>query len=113
MSTQLADEIARGEGLPLAKAAKRFPPYRQGKAVTLSCLVRWVLSGVIGPDGSLIKLEAARCAGRWLTSERAIADFVRAQTPNLTDSRTKLPRSPAARERAHGRAEKELDRIGI
>jgi hypothetical protein len=113
-SDLLADEIARGQGLPLAKAAKRFPPYRQGKEVTLSCLVRWVTSGVITPDGSRIKLEAARCAGRWLTSERAIADFVRAQTPDLENAIPKqLPRSPSARERASRAAGQRLRQLGI
>jgi hypothetical protein len=84
--TSIHDEIAAGHGEPLSRACRRFPPHRQGKSVTLSCLIRWVTSGVRGPNGQRIRLEAARLSGRWVTTPQAIARFLEAQTPQLEDS---------------------------
>ena len=107
-------EIAAGHGEPLSRAAQRFPPYRQGKSVTLSCLVRWVLNGVRAPNGERIKLEAARLAGRWITTPQAISRFVAAQSPpSTTTTPTSVPRSPSARQRSSERAAKLLEAAGI
>jgi len=46
---QLLEEIEAGQGETLTRIARRFPRTRQDKPVTLSCLVRWVLTGVRGP----------------------------------------------------------------
>jgi hypothetical protein len=112
LSELILAEIEAGEGESLARAARRFPSARQGKAVTLSCLLRWVTSGVFGPDGRRVKLEAARLAGRWITTPGAIRRFVAAQTPRLCGE-APTPRTPARRQRASDQAAKELDRIGI
>jgi hypothetical protein len=112
VNSTLSQRISQGHGKPLSQAAKLFPSSRQGRPVTLSCLLRWVLDGVPGPDGERIRLEAARLAGRWVTTSEAIQRFVDAQTPKL-DSRPEVCRSPAGRRRAADRAEKQLRRIGI
>jgi hypothetical protein len=109
----LLSEIADGQGEPLAVAARRLPPSRRGRPVTLSCLLRWVTSGVRLPDGTRLRLEAARCAGRWLTTPGAIRRFVDAQTPRLNGAAPETPRAPSARRRAAERAERELAKIGI
>jgi hypothetical protein len=36
------------------------------------------------PDGSTLRLEAARLGGRWLTSRAAVWRFLAAQTPDLS-----------------------------
>jgi hypothetical protein len=112
-STLLSEEIAGGHGMPLSQAARRFPAYRQGRPVTLSCLVRWVTDGVRGPEGERIRLEAARLAGRWITTPQAIARFIDAQTPRQVDTQSKSSRPPSARQRASERAAAELERCGI
>jgi hypothetical protein len=58
-------------------------------------------------------LEAARLAGRWLTSAPAIERFLAAQTPRLDAPATPVPRSPGQRRRASERAAAELQRLGI
>jgi hypothetical protein len=66
--------------ISMAQAAKRFPPYRGGSPTNPSTVWRWVTTGVKLPDGSRLRLEAVRCASRWLTSLEAIGRFVAAQT---------------------------------
>jgi hypothetical protein len=107
------DEIAAGLGEPLSRACRRFPPHRQGKSVTLSCLVRWITRGVRAPNGGRICLEAARLAGRWITTQGAIARFLAAQTPRLDGDQPAPPRTPVSRRQASERAAAELAKVGI
>src|SRR5438034_6125001 len=107
MTRLIFEEIAKGQGMLLSQAARRFPPNRKGRPVTLSCILRWVLEGVRGPIGERINLEAARCAGKWLTTPGAIERFIARQTPNMQE-RPPSPSTPAARKRAAERAAKEL-----
>jgi hypothetical protein len=112
---QLLEEIADGHGENLVTAAKRFPSYRRGRPVTLSCLVRWILTGVKCPGGTLVRLEAARCAGRWLTTPQAICRFIAKQTPTIDGAPTPLERgrTPGRRQQAANRAARKLEEIGI
>jgi hypothetical protein len=43
--------------LSLSQAARLLPPGRGGRPVTLSCLLRWVLTGVRSPSGDLVRLD--------------------------------------------------------
>ncbi len=118
MSEQLHLEIAAGEGLYLTQAARRFPSYRNNRPVSLSCLVRWVLNGARTPDGGRVRLEAARLAGKWITTPGAIARFLAAQTPyrcadDQTADTAPPPRSPTKRVRANSRVDEALDKIGV
>jgi hypothetical protein len=97
--------------LSLAEAARRLPSNRRGRPVTMSCILRWVLEGVRTPEG-VVRLDAIRLGGRWLTSLEALQRFAERQTPTLEDATATL-RSPASRQRAAKRAGRELDRIGI
>src|SRR5438132_94236 len=81
--TAITAEILSGSGLSLSQAARRFPPFREGKAVVPSTVFRWIVDGVRLPDGRRLRLEAARLGGRWLTSGPAIERFISGQTPNL------------------------------
>jgi hypothetical protein len=92
--SQVFEEIARGEGQTLHQLAKLFPPARRGRPVSLSCILRWVLDGTRTPDGRTVRLEAARCSGRWLSTPAAIQRFLAAQTPPL-DAPAGWPRSAA------------------
>jgi hypothetical protein len=78
-----------------------------------SCVWRWIAHGVTLKNGQIVRLEAARLSGRWLTTEPALQRFLAAQTPPNHNAPTLLIRTPRQRERAHQRAVRELDRIGI
>jgi hypothetical protein len=131
LTDHLLEEIEAGEGETLTRAARRVPRTRQDRPVTLGCLIRWVVTGVIGPTGERVHLEAARLAGKWITTPGAIRRFIQAQTPFKADgtstscTRTQqrmateravtrlAPRSPVARRRASERAAQELEKVGI
>jgi hypothetical protein len=117
-SNQFLCEVTDGESEPLTKAARRFSPTRQNRPVTLSCLFRWITRGVKGPDGERVKLEAARLAGRWITTPGAIKRFISAQTPPTEtlddfDSAAGRKRTTARRERDCLRADRKLAEAGI
>jgi hypothetical protein len=97
--------------LSLTAAARLLPPGRRGRPTTLSCILRWVLTGVKTPAG-VVRLEAVRMGGRWITTHEALARFANRQTPKLEDPPIGL-RTRGVRERACARAAKELERAGI
>jgi hypothetical protein len=98
--------------IPLAAATKLVPPARSGKQTHLSTLQRWILRGAKAPSGALVRLEAVRLGGRWMTSREALQRFAEALTPKIGDAAL-APVTPANRQRAAERAGRELDRIGI
>ena len=107
-------EIVAGKGLSLTQAAKRFPSARQGRPVHSSCVWRWMRDGVRLRDGLIVRLEAAKISGRWLTSEPALARFIAAQTPPLEgEAPMGIPRTATKRQRAAERAGQELEVLGI
>jgi len=99
--------------LSLNQAARRLPPGRRNRHMSMSCVLRWVLSGVHGPDGERVKLEALRLGGRWLTSIEALGRFAERLTPQGDNATPSIGRTPKQRQRAIDRAEKELTRMGI
>jgi len=111
--TTLPVDIRSEQLLSLPQAARRFPPYRLDAPVNPSTVWRWILQGVRLPDGSRVKLEAIRLAGRWLTSVEAIERFIAAQTPALHSDSAPRPRTTTQRQRAAARAGKKLEAMGI
>jgi len=110
----LTVDLRSEELLSLPQAARRFPPFRQGRPVNPSTVWRWVFTGVRLPDGRRVRLDAVRLSGRWLTSVEAIERFVAAQTPRLDEAAgTPTPRTPRQRRRAAERAGAELAKRGI
>jgi hypothetical protein len=99
--------------ISLPEAARLLPAGRRGRPVSLSCILRWVLSGVRLPSGKAVRLEAVRLGGRWLTSREALQRFAEAQTPRLEDNASESTRSPRSRQRASERAAAELEAAGI
>jgi hypothetical protein len=99
--------------IPLSQAAGIIPPSRGGKGCHLSTVLRWVLRGVPGPDGTHIRLEGLRLGGRWLTSREALERFSQRLTPNLGSTPAPAPRTPEQRHRAAERAAQELKQMGI
>jgi hypothetical protein len=97
----------------LTQAARLLPPGRRGRPVSLSCILRWVLTGATGPSGERVRLEAVRLGGRWVTSREAIQRFAERLTPRLDGDTRPAPRSPTSRRRASERAAAELERAGI
>jgi hypothetical protein len=104
---------------PLGLAARRLPRGRRGRPVHFSTLYRWVTAGVRLPDGSVVRLEAVRLGGKWVTSAEALQRFAERLTPppsSFTDgslSSASPPLTPSRRERAAAQTGRELDRLGF
>lgn len=109
-------DVATETLLSLSQAARRFPPYRQGRPVAVSTIWRWAFTGVLAPGGRRVRLEVVRLGGRWLTSVEAISRYIAAQTPSNAAAETARAagtRTPRQRQRAAEHAERELSRRGI
>src|SRR4051794_23630272 len=91
--------------LTLAQAAKLVPSYRAGRATHVSRLVRWIVNGVRAVDGRIIKLEAMRLGGQWVTSAAALHRFAEAMTPGQEP--VKSAQTAGSRCRSAERASKE------
>jgi hypothetical protein len=105
-------DLATEDPISLTQAARLLPPGRGGRPVTLSCLLRWLLRGARGPDGKLVRLEALRIGGRWVTSRAALQRFAERLTPRLEDDQAS-PRTATAGRRASLKAGKQLEAMGI
>jgi hypothetical protein len=112
-ATPLFAEVMAGEGKSLLQMAHRCPPGRGvGPHLNTSTLWRWCRQGVLLPDGRRVRLEALRVAGRWVTSEKALARFVAAQQAVSGPAEASVPPTPAQRQRAAERAGAELEARG-
>ena len=112
---QVLTEIQVGGGLSLSAAGKLFPGHRGGKSVDPSTVFRWVTRGTRIGDGLMMRLEAVRVGGRWLTSRGAVARFVAALTAaaDPATATTAPPvRTSAARCRASEKAAAALKSMG-
>ncbi len=110
---RLAEEIAAGHGKYLGQIARVVPPSREDKAVTPSCVFRWVTEGVRVLGGGRVRLEAMKLAGRFISTPMALARFLEAQTPQASSESAPGQSSPGKRLKAAERAGAELDKLGI
>lgn len=112
---QVLAEIQTGDGLSLSAAGRLFPGHRANGTVDPSTVVRWLTKGMRTGDGRVVKLDAVRVGGRWLTSRGAVARFVAALTAAAdptSAATTPTPRTPAARNRASEKAAESLKKMG-
>ena len=94
-----------------SQAGKRLPPFRKGRPVASSTIHRWIVDGVRGPDGLVVRLEAVRLGKRWVTDDLALRRFAERLTPLLPSTPTQ--RSVATRRRADELAARELEKRGL
>lgn len=106
-------DLASETLLTLNQTAKRLPCGRQGRPMHMSAVLRWIISGLPGPNGRRVRLEALRVGGRWVSSEEALQRFAQRLTPRLEDDTTLSPRTASQRERASARAAEKLANEGI
>ncbi len=83
------------------------------RGIEFSTAWRWLLKGIRSPDGSIIRLEAVRLGGRWITSREAAKRFSDRLTQRISGEPIPLPRSALIRENIARRAGKKLQAMGI
>jgi hypothetical protein len=108
-------DLATETLLSLPEAAHALPAGRRKRPVSVSCIFRWIASGVKLSSGEVVRLEAIRLGGRWLTSKEALQRFAEAQTPQLDDSAPagQVAAKPEKAARRSERAAVELEKLGI
>jgi hypothetical protein len=99
--------------ISLSEVCRLLPPGRNGAKPALGTILRWILGGSRAPDGTLVRLEAIRIGGKWLTSREALARWTAKLTPRLRDNPMSPPRTVRQRRRAAEQAERELENLGI
>jgi hypothetical protein len=108
-------EIIAGDALGLGATARLLPAHRGEGRASATTIWRWITLGTRTADGRVVRLEAARVGGRWLTSRAALGRYAAALTPPA-DPRPTTPVTPtrtvAARQRASERANADLERRG-
>jgi hypothetical protein len=98
--------------IPVRGVSKLYPSPRKTGPMNPATPFRWVHRGVRGPDGSTVKLEAARIGGVLMTSQEALIRFFRKLNGPRGQAQENLPRrgrTPQARQRASERAAARLD----
>jgi hypothetical protein len=81
MNNTAAPSILRETKLAPRELAKLVKEFRPGKETTVQTIMRWIKSGVLSANG-IVRLEAVKIGGRWITSLEALERFAAAQTPN-------------------------------
>jgi hypothetical protein len=101
--------------IALSALASRIKSHRrQGGSVTAVAVWRWASHGLSRPDGTKVKLEVVKFAGRFLTSWPAYLRFVEAQQDAAEPASLPTPaRSPSKRQRAAEVADEVLNLAGI
>ena len=102
--------------LTLSQAARRVPPYPDGKHVSPSTVWRWIVHGVRG-----VKLESYPIGRRLFTTAEAIERFSRrlreahdqAHRVDAHKTATARPRTDTQRQRDIERANRELKDAGV
>jgi hypothetical protein len=112
-------DLSRSFGL--SAAARKLPPHRSRRddsgetkpvPVHPATLARWVTTGVRGPDGTVVRLEAVRLGGRWVTDDAALARFSQRLTPDYSGDDAGI-RTPTSRSRSAEAADKALVAAGF
>jgi hypothetical protein len=115
--SKIISEIVAGEALSMGEAGRIIPALRGQKRTDPATIWRWVNRGHKLPDGSVLKLEAAKMAGRWLTSKPALGRFLeRITAASIPQSEDTTPpvqaRTVSTRQKSSQRASAKLAAMG-
>jgi hypothetical protein len=106
-------DIGSEHTLSLSHVPPILPRGRRGRPVSFACVLRWVLDGAKSPSGEVVRLEACRLGGRWITSREALQRFTERLTPGTGDAPMVPVRTARQRRRAAEKAEQQLRALGI
>jgi hypothetical protein len=97
----------------LAALAVQIRSHRRKGHVTAQAVWRWATAGVRLADGTILKLETVRLAGRFLTSYPAFLRFVGAQSAPVESTPLPASRTPQRRQRDSEIAGAAMESVGI
>lgn len=105
-------EILKEKTLTIHQACQVLPKRRRGARPHFATVWRYIMHGAKALDGTLVRLEAERFGGAWITSEEAISRFMARLSEMPNNSPLSLP-APAARRRAADEADKKNRERGL
>jgi hypothetical protein len=108
---EAAIDMASEELLTFPQASRRLPIVSGKEPMNPTTVWRWHRYGLRRADGVMVRLQAVRIGGRWVTSAQALERFLEALNATSGEA-AQQPRSPHARSRAAERAGDELQRLG-
>ncbi len=115
----MAIDLTREPGLRPCQAARTVPPIRHrvgpdGQMHPVpthpATIVRWITAGRVIGTGEVVRLEAVRTPGGWITTASAIREFFTRITPGYGDGA--VPASGTSRDRAEA-ADRQLAALGV
>jgi hypothetical protein len=110
-------DLVNERRIGLHEAAKIPPSFREGKPTHVSTVLRWITKGVKLSNGEVVRLEGARCGGRWTTSVEAVARFMERLTAgtlgDAPSAITPQARTTRQRRRELERVDRRLDEAGL
>ena len=114
----MAIDIEREQGISFGKAAKMFPPLREGRPVSPSTIWRWARDGARLRDGRRFVLESIRVGSRHMTTVEAVRRFLAAMNGGDAAGGVAGGASPtkgglADRKAVLAREERELAAMGV
>ncbi len=110
--TTLVDRILSEGPIGMSAAAKIYGTFRAGRPTHASTPTRHHLYGITLPDGTVLRLEAIRIAGRLMTSRAAVTRFVAVQQSDAPPA-SRAQSTPSVRRREATIAATQLDALGI
>jgi hypothetical protein len=96
----------------LTQAVKKLPKLRNGKAIHVSTVYRWINAGKQAPDGTIVRLESLKIGGASCTSTEALQRFFDRLT-GYQDVEVPLTISEKQRIQRLAHVEAEAKRLGI
>src|SRR4051794_26522232 len=108
MSVDLATE----HRLTAHEATRLIPSYRPGQPTHHSRIIRAITKGSRAIDGTLVRLEAVRLGGQWITSVEAIQRWAE-RLAQGQPAQPVAPRTSTARRKAVEHADRELEKLGV
>ena len=88
--------------LTVPQICDQVPGHRDNDKLRPSTVTRWILNGVVGKDGTRVKLKAVRFGGRWLVREADLKAFLEAlagRSPDNSPPPAEKPGKPTKRRR--------------
>src|SRR5215207_2152968 len=98
------DDTSRVEAPPLRRPLKPFAKLARELGLHVATLGRWRDKGILR-DGERVRLWACRLGGRWVSTDRAMTDFIGRLNDDRQAEAGPATRTPAARSGAAEAAE--------
>ncbi len=111
-TSPLIDRLLDEGAVGVCEVARLAGKFRRGRPTHATTVTRWITAGVTTPGG-VVRLEAVRLNGRWVSSRAALVRFIAAQQLQHPAPAQQSSRTTGAASRATERAGARLESMGL